>query len=223
MDQLHAQPALGLPRRLTGCAIASLALSAPRADAAAMPARTYAANALVFCLLLTGCATVAPPKGPQEAFFDRLIALCGQRLEGRIVSPPVAADADFAGKTLIAHVRDCSPQEMRIPFQVGNDKSRTWIVTRTSSGLRLKHDHRHEDGTEDRISQYGGDTLTPGTAHRQEFPADLFTRELLVREGNVAGAANVWSMEAGHPSYLAYELRRPGRFFRVEFGQPGKP
>lgn len=179
--------------------------------------------ALLTALALCGCATAAAPVSPQDEFFSRLVSLCGQRLEGRIVSPPVAADADFAGKKLIAHVRDCSPQEMRIPFQVGDDRSRTWVVTRTGTELRLKHDHRHEDGTEDKISQYGGDTVTEGTAQRQEFPADQFTKELLIREGNVAGANNVWALEADRPAFLAYELRRPGRFFRVEFGPPARP
>ena len=170
-------------------------------------------------LLLASCAAIAPPKGPQEVFFDELIALCGQRLEGRIVSPPVAADADFAGKALVAHVRDCSPQQMRIPFAVGDDRSRTWILTRTGTSIILKHDHRHEDGTEDKISQYGGDSMSPGTERRQEFPADPFTKGLLLANGNRAGVDNVWALEAS-PNFLAYELRRPGRFFRVEFTRP---
>ena len=174
-------------------------------------------------LPLLGCATSSVPLTPQDRFFERLLSLCGQRLEGRIVSPPVAADADFAGKRLTAHVRDCSPTEMRIPFHVGDDRSRTWIVTRTGTGIRLKHDHRHDDGTEDKISQYGGDTVTAGTPRRQEFPADAFTRDLLVREGNVAGAGNVWALEADRPAFLAYELRRTNRFFRVEFAPPPRP
>ena len=172
--------------------------------------------------LLGGCVTPSAPPTLQDRFYERLLSLCGQQLEGRIVSPPVPADADFAGKRLIAHVRDCSPQEMRIPFSVGEDHSRTWIITRSGTGLRLKHDHRHEDGTEDKVSQYGGDTLTPGTDLRQEFPADAFTKDLLVREGNVAGAANVWAMETGSPAPLVYELRRPSRFFRVEFASPAR-
>lgn len=173
-------------------------------------------------LALTGCVTPSAPPTAQDRFYERLLSLCGQQLEGRIVSPPVAADADFAGKRLIAHVRDCSPQEMRIPFSVGEDRSRTWIITRSGTGLRLEHDHRHEDGTEDKVSQYGGDTLAPGTEQRQEFPADAFTKELLIREGNAAGAANVWAMETGSPAPLVYELRRPGRFFRVEFAPPAR-
>ena len=30
------------------------------------------------------------------------------------------------------HVRDCSERELRIPFHVGDDRSRTWVVTRTA-------------------------------------------------------------------------------------------
>lgn len=168
-------------------------------------------------LLTAGCATAPEPPDPQRAFFERLLSLCGQTLEGRIVSPPVAADADFAGKRLVMHVRDCSPQQIRIPFHVGDDRSRTWVVTRTGSGLQLKHDHLHADGSEDELSQYGGDTVTPGTANRQEFPADDFSRELFIRENIPQSVTNVWAMEVGPPSYFAYELRRPGRFFRVEF------
>lgn len=168
-------------------------------------------------LLTASCATANRPPDPQLAFFERLLSLCGQSLEGRIVSPPVAADADFAGKRLVMHVRDCSPQEIRIPFHVGDDRSRTWVVTRTGTGLQLKHDHRHDDGSEDALSQYGGATIASGTARRQEFPADDFSRELFVREKIPQSVPNVWAMEVELPSFFAYELRRPGRFFRVEF------
>lgn len=171
---------------------------------------------LVSALLLGGCATL-PQRTPATSFFDRLGTLCGQAFEGRIVSPPVAADASFAGQRLVMHVRHCSPDEIRIPFHVGNDRSRTWVVTRTGAGLRLKHDHRHEDGTEDRVTQYGGDSTGSGTADRQSFPADAFTRALLVRENNPAGVDNVWALEVRPGHAFAYELRRPNRFFRVDF------
>ena len=150
--------------------------------------------------------------------MENLLLLCGQTLDGRIVSPPVAADADFAGKRLVAHVRDCSPSEFRIPFHVGEDRSRTWVITRSSTGLSLKHDHRHADGTEDKLSQYGGEAVAPGTPNRQEFPADQFSRDLFIRENRAASTANVWALETA-PGFLAYELRRPDRFFRVEFGK----
>ena len=168
-------------------------------------------------LLLGGCATPLPEASPQDMFFGRLSRLCGQAFEGRIASPPVEADAAFAGKRLVMHVRDCSTHGIRIPFRVGEDRSRTWVVTRTAGGLRLKHDHRHEDGSEDKLSQYGGETVAPGTASRQEFPADPFSKGLFEREKIPASMANVWAMEVHLGRIFAYELRRPGRFFRVEF------
>ena len=165
---------------------------------------------------LAACATT-PATTPQDRFFARLSALCGKAFEGRVASPAVEADRDFAGKRLVMHVRDCSRDEIRIPFHVGDDRSRTWVVTRTASGLRLKHDHRHEDGSEDALSQYGGDTVAAGTAERQEFPADAFSKDLFVRENRAVSVPNVWAMEVHPADMVAYELRRPGRFFRVEF------
>ncbi len=170
--------------------------------------------AALACFAVASCAT--PAAQPRDQ-FDRLAALCGKAFAGRIVSPAAAADASFAGQRLVMHVRECSPTTIRIPFHVGDDHSRTWVITRTASGLRLKHDHRHRDGSEDKVTQYGGDSTTPPTATRQLFPADAFTKALLVREGNVAGAANVWAIEVDPGRTFAYELRRPNRFFRVEF------
>ena len=167
-------------------------------------------------LALAACASL-PAASPQEAFFDRLSALCGKAFEGRIASPAVEADRDFAGKRLVMHVRGCSRDEIRIPFHVGEDRSRTWVVTRTGAGLRLKHDHRHEDGSEDALTQYGGDTRAPGSASRQEFPADSFSKEMFVRQGRAVSTANVWGLEVHPDRIFAYELRRPDRFFRVEF------
>ena len=166
---------------------------------------------------LAGCASAEPRSAPQDAFWSSLSALCGKGFEGRIASPPVEADKDFAGKRLVMHVRECSADTIRIPFHVGEDRSRTWVITRTGGGLRLKHDHRHEDGSEDKLTQYGGDTTNSGTAVRQEFPADQFSKDLFLRENIPASTANVWAMEAAPARMFAYELRRPGRYFRVEF------
>ena len=167
---------------------------------------------------LSGCAT-APAREPADAFLASLQALCGKAFEGRVVTTD-PADASFAGKRLVMHVRECSQSEVRIPFQVGDDRSRTWIVTRTLNGLRLKHDHRHADGSADELTMYGGETITPGTAVRQEFPADAESIALFTRTNRAVSNTNIWAMEAEGASF-AYELRRPpipgGRFFRVEF------
>jgi hypothetical protein len=172
---------------------------------------------LASILMFGGCATTPSGGTPADAFFARLSTLCGKAYEGRLVSSPVPADAAMANQPLVMHVRDCSSETVRIPFHVGENRSRTWVVTRTGAGLRLKHDHRHEDGGEDKLTQYGGDTVGSGTQQRQEFPADQFSKDLFVREGSAQSVPNVWAMEVEPARLFAYELRRPGRFFRVEF------
>jgi hypothetical protein len=166
-------------------------------------------------LLLAGCATT-PAATPQTGFFERLQALCGKAFEGRVVTSE-AADNDMRSQRLVMHVRECSADTIRIPFHVGADRSRTWVISRTPTGLRLKHDHRHEDGSEDVRTQYGGDTAGAGTAARQSFPADQFSKDLFVRENIPQSAANVWAMEVHAGRLFAYELRRPNRFLRAEF------
>ncbi|MBY0565541.1 MAG: hypothetical protein K2P58_15335 [Hyphomonadaceae bacterium] len=168
----------------------------------------------VLALALTACVT--PVASPQDQFFARLSALCGQAFAGRLVSED-PRDADFASQPLVMHVRECSDDTVRIPLSVGENRSRTWVITRTDAGLRLKHDHRYEDGGEDALSQYGGDTIAEGSAARQAFPADAFSRQLFTERNIPASVANVWAMEIEPRRLFAYELRRPDRYFRVEF------
>ena len=157
----------------------------------------------------------------QQAFFDRITALCGQAFEGSVLdNRPVSATPDpFDGQLLTMHVRDCSAQEIRIPFHVGDDRSRTWIVTRTDDGLRLKHDHRLEDGRDDPVTMYGGDTANEGSPGRQEFPVDLFSQEMFTREGMTVSNTNVWAIEIEPEQSFTYELARTDadRMFRVGF------
>jgi len=166
-------------------------------------------------LVLAACAS-APAPAPQDAFFANLRDLCGQSFAGRVVTTD-AADASFASERLVMQVRACSGDEIRVPFHVGENRSRTWVITRTGAGLRLKHDHRHEDGTEDTLTQYGGDTTDEGTAERQEFPADEFSRTLFVNNNIPQSTTNVWAVEVHPGRTFVYELRRPNRHFRVEF------
>ncbi len=167
-------------------------------------------------LALAACATAPDTADPQRHFWARLQALCGQAYEGRVVSTD-AADRDMAGARLVMHVAHCAPDTIRIPFHVGEDRSRTWVISRTPAGLRLKHDHRHRDGSEDALTQYGGDTPDGGSATRQTFPADAYSRDLFVRENIPVSVSNVWAAEVQPGRTFAYELRRSGRFFRVEF------
>ena len=80
--------------------------------------------ALIAALALSACATMGP-KVPADAFFANLSALCGKAFEGRVVTTD-PADADFAGKRLVMRVQDCTATQVRVPFAVGEDRSRTW-------------------------------------------------------------------------------------------------
>lgn len=179
--------------------------------------RAPALLAIAAALALAGCAT-APAQDPQSRFMARLAALCGQAFAGKMVSND-PADSQMAGKPLVMHVASCTGDEIRIPFHVGDDRSRTWVITRSPTGLRLKHDHRHEDGSPDAVTMYGGDTAGPGSPVRQEFPVDSESVALFRANGLDKSVTNVWAIEATDRIF-AYELRRAPpdtRFFRVEF------
>ncbi|MFC4727776.1 hypothetical protein [Coralloluteibacterium thermophilus] len=168
----------------------------------------------------TGAAAPATQAAPADAFLAALAQHCGQAFAGEIETDvPAQPDSAFAGQQLVMHVRECADGEIKVPFHVGEDRSRTWVITRTDTGLRLKHDHRHEDGSEDVLTMYGGDTDAPGTAQRQEFPVDADSVALFEREGLVASVVNVWAMEIEPGETFVYELARPGtdRLFRVRF------
>lgn len=170
--------------------------------------------------LLSACASAPVSSGSgtaQDVFLARLNALCGQRFEGRVTTDD-PADADFRNSRLVMHVRDCAPQEVGIPFAVGEDRSRRWVITRTGQGLRLKHDHRDPEGVIHGYHMYGGDTAQVGTAGRQEFPVDRESIEQFIAGGAQVSTTNVWAVEVHPGGVFAYELRRPeGRFLRVEF------
>lgn len=165
---------------------------------------------------LSACATVPAPAPQQDTFMASLNALCGQRFEGRVVTTD-AADADFRAQRLIMHVRDCSAGEVGIPFAVGEDRSRRWIITRTAAGVRLKHDHRDEQGVIHGYHMYGGDTAGPGSANRQEFPVDQESIDQFIVGGAQVSTTNVWAVEVHPGRMFAYELRRANRHLRVEF------
>jgi len=201
------------------------------------PLHRFAPLLLAPALLAACASTGSSPALPavQEAFWDNLTSHCGPNEEGRAYAGAMASsdarDADWAGRRMLAHWAECSETRVAVAFHVedeaapgGWNRSRTWVITRTPDGLRLKHDHRHEDGSEDAVTQYGGDTLSTGTARVQDFPVDAFSIALFEREGLDQSFTNVWRVEVdpeGAPgARFAYQLTRrsdPTRLFRVEF------
>lgn len=159
---------------------------------------------------------------PAAQFMAALAQHCGQAFAGRVVTnvPASATPDPFDGKALVMHVRGCQTpeRELRVPFHVGEDRSRTWVLTRVGDGLRLKHDHRHADGSPDAVTLYGGDTREAGSAARQAFPVDAESVAMFERTGLAGSVSNTWAMEVEPGRRFVYELSRPdGRLFRVEF------
>ena len=163
---------------------------------------------IIFSLLLV-IPTIAQEKTPSQTFWDTLKTHCGNAYAGTLELPE--EDEAFGGKKLVMHVRTCSDNEIKIPFYVGDDKSRTWILTMNEGIISLKHDHRHEDGTEDDINFYGGTSSNVGLADLQFFPADAHTQKLIP-----GAASNVWWITINETTFT-YNLKRLGtdRIFKV--------
>lgn len=193
-------------------------------------------TALAAAAFLSGCSaqeagSSEPENSAQDQFWAALSSHCGNAYAGQLVSED-AADADFVGAQMVMHVRECSDDRIAVPFHIATggewDRSRTWLITRTDSGLRLKHDHRHKDGESDAVTMYGGDTASAGSASAQDFPVDAESIAMFEREGLTASVTNIWTVEIDaaetENGTFAYQLKRTAeggapedRFFRVEF------
>jgi hypothetical protein len=206
-------------------------------------------GACVLTIVLAGCGggseppaeTPAPPSSPastapstpsapprsdgrlapeQEQFWNALQSHCGNAYAGRVDDVTEYYREGLEGKALIAHFRECTPDRIHIALHENDDRSRNWILTLADGTIRLKHDHRHEDGTEDAVTQYGGDAPAPGLPERQIFRADQHTAEILplradnfwflhfVDEGRTLHYGVHWPT-LGHSVRLAFDLSTP--------------
>jgi hypothetical protein len=185
--------------------------------------RRIASGVLAFAL--AACGAQADEAGefgradadPQEVWWQNVQALCGQAFGGEMVRYDPELDEGWLNRPVIMHVRECSADEIRIPLHVGENRSRTWVLTRTAEGIRLKHDHRYPDGTEEAASQYGGSTIAAGTATRQEFPAGEASKEQFLARDHPDGVHNVWAMEIHPGERFGYRLNRFNRDFGADF------
>ena len=166
------------------------------------PFSSFAALAL---LLFPASSDIDARQVPEShtAFFQNIKKLCGQSFEGATQFPQ-DHNHPLAGKRLVITIDSCSDKEIRIPFQVGEEKSRTWILKLDEKGLLFKHDHRHADGTPEEVTMYGGRAAHDGTAYRQRFPADSDTTKLIPE-----AATNVWMVEVDKDKQeIVYYLER---------------
>jgi len=165
----------------------------------------------LLCILTIFCYMqgISQENDTSTVFWNTLKSHCGNAYSGTLALPE--EDEDFGGKKLVMHVRTCSENEIKIPFFVGDDKSRTWVLTMNDGIISLKHDHRHEDGTEHDVNFYGGTAANQGKAAIQMFPADVHTQEQIP-----AAATNAWWITIDEKTFT-YNLRRMGtdRVFKV--------
>ena len=162
-------------------------------------------------VLFLNLSSFAQNKSETQKFWESLQKHCGKSFEGEIIEAPV--NDEFRGKKLIMHVKSCGKNKIRIPFFVDDDKSRTWVLTYKNGKITLKHDHRHENGKPDKVTQYGGTSTNGGSHSIQFFPADEFTSELIPY-----ASMNVWWITIDDKAFT-YNLRRIGtdRVFSVSF------
>lgn len=149
----------------------------------------------------------------QITFWNRLQEHCGNAYSG------VLADATpfyqtFDADRIVIHIRDCSETLTHISLHIDDNHSRNLLLTKVPGTLRLKHDHRNQDGTEEEITQYGGDAPSPGLESRQIFMADEHTADILPNRFD-----NFWFLDMMDENTLAYGVHWPkhGNSIRMEF------
>lgn len=156
-----------------------------------------------------------PEAGPESQFWSLLQEHCGEAFEGALTTAAEGFDMLDGSERLIVHFRECSDFEIRLPFHIEEepdtwDRSRTWVFfNHSEDGLELRHDHRHEDGTEEDNTWYGGDAIE-GETHWQRFVYPPRTEEMGVFMG--------WRVEI-HPGkrYTYGTMRGDEWTFRVDF------
>ena len=164
---------------------------------------------VILAVLLT--ISISAQKSPQDIYWETLSSHCGKSYEGKITSE--GKNDGFDGQRLVMHVKKCSEGELKIPFFVGENRSRTWVLTKHEDGILLKHDHRNADGTPEEVTMYGGKATNWGTPKMQFFPADQETSSMIPY-----ASFNVWWMTVDETSF-SYNLRvvNSERVFTVVF------
>jgi hypothetical protein len=141
---------------------------------------------------------------PQKEFFNHFKLLEGKKYAGKEVFIAEGMES-WASLELIMHVREFTDTAVYIPFKVGNNSSRTWmLIMEGENTLRFRHDHRHDDGSPEDLNLYGGYGTKNGSAYKQVFPADDFTCNMLERICD-----NEWTVEFSEDlSVFSYSLRK---------------
>ncbi|WP_262694651.1 hypothetical protein [Kordiimonas aquimaris] len=172
--------------------------------------KLFAASALISFAASSGAVA--------DGLFETLSANCGKAFQGKVVRAPEGDP--WREASLVMHIRDCSDTEIKIPLHYNDNRSRVWIVTRIEGDrLRLKHDHRHENGHHDAVTNYGGETAAgdgaPGDKDA-DFIVDAESVKIFYDNGNTRSPDNVWSMAVNGTTFT-YGLVRPDLDFMAAF------
>ena len=149
----------------------------------------------------------------QLVFWENIQAHCGNAYRGKLADATPFYQT-FDADQIVIHIRNCTDTLTHISLHIDENHSRNLMLTKVNGTLRLKHDHRNPDGTEEEITQYGGDAPSPGLETRQIFEADEHTAEILPNRFD-----NFWFLDIMDEETFAYGVHWPkhGNSIRMEF------
>ena len=169
---------------------------------------------IVFAVAAMNVCQASPDSDAKDAFFAALASNCGKAFEGKVVS----ADKLILGEGKhVVHFRQCTDSELMLSYNVGENRSRTWVISKTEAGLRLKHIHKHHDGSLDVLTFYGGDSNLSGTASKQYFPADDYSKKLFLDNDKAVSVENIWSIGIVAGKTYSYRLQRDQVDVQIDF------
>lgn len=160
-------------------------------------------------------AEMAPGLSPEQiTFWDAIREHCGNAYAGRVGDATPFYGSINEAEDIRIHVRNCTDDLTHISLHIDENHSRNLLLTRELHTLRLKHDHRYPDGTEEEITQYGGDAPKPGLETRQIFESDQHTADILPDRFD-----NFWFLDMMDEETFAYGVHWPmhGHSIRIEF------
>lgn len=169
---------------------------------------------LLHAITASSASSIADTTSAQQQFMQAFQPYCGKAYAARIVQD--SAPSPAWQHPLVVHIRDCEPGVIRMPLHVGEDRSRTWVLTQREGFIDFQHIHLHEDGSPDAVSPYGGRTLDAGTPSAQSFPVDEASKALFLANKLDVSTTNVWSLAFPEAGIMSYTLSRPGRIFEVQ-------
>ncbi len=189
---------------------------------------TVGKSKLIAAFAMLALAACGGPSGPGDvggvpdgAFWKTLQPACGKLLPGDMLSRR-SADRDWRRAGVSLDVVECSREGVRMVLAVGDDRSRSWILTPQDGGILFRIDRA--EGTGPGVTGYGGLSTEGADAMRQIFPTDDVTKEIFTERNLVLALDNVWSLtldpESGH---LTYEVERTsgGRKMRFDLNAGG--